>query len=66
MRLLRATGHTPSAVALCQNYGQFEWGGPLDAEPEGDRGLTNRLILISNATRALSESCQNGLSQTHS
>ncbi len=38
----------------------------LDAEPEGDRGLTNRLILISNATRALSESCQNGLSQTHS
>ena len=55
-----------SAVDLCQNHGQFDQGRSLDTEQDGDRGLTNRLILISNGTRTPGRSCQYDLSQTNS
>jgi hypothetical protein len=41
-----------SAVDLCQNHGQFDRRGSLDTELDGDRGLTNRLLFISDVTRA--------------
>ena len=55
-----------SAVDLCQNHGQFERGSSLDTEPDGDRGLTNRLLVISNGTRTSGRRGQSDRSQTTS
>ena len=40
------------AIGLCQNHGQFERGGSLNADPSSDRPLTYRLFVASNDTHA--------------